>query len=305
MSGTSAAVAAEIGSAAIGAGASVGSGIGSRRTSYEVQRRQNAHNLEMWNKNNAYNSPVEQMKRQLQAGLNPVADEGIDNGNSSQPAQGADYNEVRPLYGGAEFISALQGVANILKTQEETKTIEAQRNPQLALLRSQAEQIQEGIKNMQNTFELNKFTSEWQKKIAEGNLEVADKQMLVNYYNAYIADKVANNNKLKIDADIKLLKLQGEKVIEETKSVKQLRELDKERFVFEKGRFKMDKQRFHMDKQEFRAKYPYLRQSAKRNAFGDGLFGLYNLPDWLTNSLPILGKKVDMPFYQDHSFYDF
>lgn len=97
-----------IAGAAIGAGISAVSGIaeniGARRSEYrqfmrtqqlmdktnqfntDAFGRQKDHNIDMWNRNNQYNSPIEQMARMREAGLNPNLLYGsFDSGNSGTP----------------------------------------------------------------------------------------------------------------------------------------------------------------------------------------------------------------------------
>ena len=94
-----------IGSALIGGATSlIGNifGIGSQnsanKTNIQLQREQNAWNEKMWNMNNSYNAPVEQVKRLKDAGLNVglMYSNGADVGNSSAPAQGTNPAQVQP-----------------------------------------------------------------------------------------------------------------------------------------------------------------------------------------------------------------
>lgn len=63
-----------------------------------MQQRQNAWNLEQWNRNNAYNSPSAQMQRLKAAGLNPDLMYGQGTpGLSSAPAQGSNPIPKQPF----------------------------------------------------------------------------------------------------------------------------------------------------------------------------------------------------------------
>ncbi len=67
----------------------------------DMQRRQNAWNLEQWNRNNAYNHPAAQMQRLKAAGLNPDLmygqNAGGAMGNSASPAQGSNPIPKQPF----------------------------------------------------------------------------------------------------------------------------------------------------------------------------------------------------------------
>lgn len=55
----------------VGAITNLVSQIGARKHARKQQREQNAYNLDMWNRQNVYNAPDQQMKRLKEAGLNP------------------------------------------------------------------------------------------------------------------------------------------------------------------------------------------------------------------------------------------
>ena len=55
----------------IAGGASLASSGLSAGTAFRQQRLANEYNLDMWNRQNAYNTPAEQMRRLQEAGLNP------------------------------------------------------------------------------------------------------------------------------------------------------------------------------------------------------------------------------------------
>lgn len=66
-------------------------------TNIKLAREQRRWNEKMWNKNNAYNTPLAQMQRYAAAGLNPnLIYENGTSGASSSPAQGVDPATVRP-----------------------------------------------------------------------------------------------------------------------------------------------------------------------------------------------------------------
>lgn len=74
-------------SAAVGAIGDVTSSFVNRKSQEEADDRNWRHTVQMWNMNNEYNSPVNQMKRYEEAGLNPNLMFGqISAGNSTQPS---------------------------------------------------------------------------------------------------------------------------------------------------------------------------------------------------------------------------
>lgn len=91
-----------IGSGVISAGANLLSNVITNRANERMQQKQNAWNLEMWNRNNEYNSPAAQMQRLQAAGLNPDLmygqNAGDASGNSSSPAQGTNPIPKQPFH---------------------------------------------------------------------------------------------------------------------------------------------------------------------------------------------------------------
>lgn len=93
-----------IGGALIGLGGSLLGGLfnsssqsSANKINIKLAREQRAWNEKMWNKNNAYNTPLAQMQRYASAGLNPnLIYENGTSGVSSGPPQGVDPATVRP-----------------------------------------------------------------------------------------------------------------------------------------------------------------------------------------------------------------
>lgn len=64
----------------------------------DLAEYQNAFNLEMWNRQNEYNSPIETMKRLTEAGINPRNVNGLQTfSNATQGPQAAQYEQKAPL----------------------------------------------------------------------------------------------------------------------------------------------------------------------------------------------------------------
>lgn len=98
----------------------------------EMQRRQQQHNVELWNMNNEYNDPLNQMQRLKRAGLNPNLVYGQNasgaSGISSSPAQQAPLiPQQTPTVdpSSAKIFSEIsQNLANKDKTNVETEHIQ-------------------------------------------------------------------------------------------------------------------------------------------------------------------------------------
>lgn len=67
-------------------------------TNKSIADRNNQFNYEMWQRNNDYNSPLSQVRRFEEAGLNPALIYGSSGnaGNSSAPVKGTPYSAVKP-----------------------------------------------------------------------------------------------------------------------------------------------------------------------------------------------------------------
>lgn len=117
---------------------------------------QNEWNLQQWNRENEYNSPLQQMKRFQEAGLNPNLIYGQQNLSASSP-NAAGY-DIKPVQG--KFASRMAALGNILnikllqsqikKTQAEEQNINANTGKSLEetrLLgyRSEWQNIQNGL----------------------------------------------------------------------------------------------------------------------------------------------------------------
>lgn len=133
-----------IGGALIGIGGSLLGGLFNSKsqsqanaTNLKISREQREWNEKMWNKNNAYNTPLAQMQRYAAAGLNPnlIYGQGT-SGVSSSPAQGVDAPTVRPNW---HLDTQMVGQAMQIASQIKVNDSVAEKNIQdAALARSQA-----------------------------------------------------------------------------------------------------------------------------------------------------------------------
>lgn len=118
------------------AGAGLGYGLGSSLSSYSDERSavKDAYNrnVALWNMNNAYNTPVEQMKRLREAGLNPnlVYGSGSVTGLASTMAHKAEKQGIGRVGEVGDFEKA-QGFLNMMSQRDNL-------NAQNELLRYQA-----------------------------------------------------------------------------------------------------------------------------------------------------------------------
>lgn len=89
------------------------------------QEYQNEWNLEMWNKQNEYNSPAAMRQRLEAAGLNPIMT-GLDGVSQADQLQSADYVATpgAPMLNSGEFLG--NGISNAMKTMAEIKLLDAQ-----------------------------------------------------------------------------------------------------------------------------------------------------------------------------------
>lgn len=91
----------DLAAATVSQGANIISTAMTNRANERMQQRQNAWNLEQWERNNAYNSPAAQMQRLKAAGLNPDIMYGQNasgaSGNSAAPAPGTQPIPKQPF----------------------------------------------------------------------------------------------------------------------------------------------------------------------------------------------------------------
>ena len=99
----------------------------------ELAEYQNAWNLEMWNKQNEYNSPVETMKRLTDAGINPRNSTNLSSfANSADVPQATSYSQKAPLSAFSDIaktaleLSNLKKQGNVLDSQVEKNNAEAE-----------------------------------------------------------------------------------------------------------------------------------------------------------------------------------
>lgn len=113
------------------------------------QNRAFSHNKEMWNLQNAYNSPAMQMQRYKEAGLNPNLIYGQGSSGNAQQAptyQAPNQESITKgvnLPSAQEVVGMMQQMADIAKTKEETRSAQYQADLEKVLLQDHmAEQVE-------------------------------------------------------------------------------------------------------------------------------------------------------------------
>ena len=176
--------------------------------SKKAQSRANAYNLEMWNRQNQYNHPVQQMARLKQAGLNPnlVYGGGVSGAagmaDKITPAKAPDYKMDNPL-------NSINQFANLKQTSAQTDNVKSQTdvNIQEALLKSEqtAKIISE---TSQNKFDLNlaKELRSTSADLVRENLRKMQAQSSEAMIDVYIKDRNKANLIKEVKARVDLLK---------------------------------------------------------------------------------------------------
>ena len=90
----------------------------------ELAQYQNAFNLEMWNRNNEYNSPKATIGRLVEAGVNPRAYNNLGQfANAADAPQAASYSKTAPLAAFSDIMLTQAQIEN-LKSQTEKNNAE-------------------------------------------------------------------------------------------------------------------------------------------------------------------------------------
>lgn len=148
------------------------------RLNYQMQQEQNAWNERMWHMNNEYNTPANQMKRLLAAGLNPDLMYGNPGqGTSAAPAQG-----TTPSH--AEAFQSL-GFGDMFSNAQQLMMQKKANDAQIKLMNSQAEQMdtetqlkKKDLGTYDKRFELVKQAAEDSSKKIMSEIEVNKQSIL-------------------------------------------------------------------------------------------------------------------------------
>lgn len=129
----------------VGAGSQLITNNQNNKANARLQRQQQAHNEEMWRKNNEYNSPQEVLKRQREAGINPWASQASSlQGLSSAPAQSVAPAQMQAADIGSPLSSGLSSAAALLETKRVNDSVIAKNEADALKSRNEATNIGEG-----------------------------------------------------------------------------------------------------------------------------------------------------------------
>lgn len=187
---------AEAASAASSLIGGVVNGIFNNNSNKKVARENRAFALDMWNRNNEYNTPLAQMQRLKEAGLNPNLMYGQGTtGNSSVPAKAEGRNPTQYNMGIMESMQMYQQA----RLNEQQRQLQ---KSQTELNHAQAQKVQAETANTQaqtqNTNETMQFNRESRPKILQ-------KYDLENQ-SISLSNENLNKINAKIEADINQIK---------------------------------------------------------------------------------------------------
>ena len=177
-----------------GAGSLLGSGLSSlgaanaNRRGAELTREMRQSDIEMWNKANEYNSPIQQMQRLREAGLNPNLIYGNGATHTAQQAPSAKVPEVQNELASMGQLNAVP----ILSMYQDMQV----KNAQMDNLKKQMEYtdskiINEGLKAISTSVntEKNQFSLGQAKRLADSQFQTA----------------MANLDKIRQDVNLKMV----------------------------------------------------------------------------------------------------
>lgn len=179
----------------------------------ELMDKQNAWNLDMWNKQNEYNSPAEQAKRLREAGLNPVF-AGLDGtGNaaqlqSSSPAQVDNPVQFDP--------NAMLAMAQAEKLRAETDTEDELRDARKAEIMEKTNKLKKEIDSLDVDIQTKEILKQYADANEQAKLNEIESRIELNKAQQRKADKEAEKiekylnemfpeeiNRIRADIDLK------------------------------------------------------------------------------------------------------
>ena len=137
-------------------------------------------NLDMWNKNNEYNSPIEQLKRLKEAGINPNMLGSNPNESSSPVTTSAGSSSMASNSSGASYVAPsmsqsanmLTALGNYQNQVAQSRNINIKSDWDSKTFEDRVKQVSESTKEIQSRYKLN---DEQTKQVAELNNWVAQK----------------------------------------------------------------------------------------------------------------------------------
>lgn len=156
------------------------------RLNHQMQQEQNAWNERMWHMNNEYNTPANQMKRLLAAGLNPDLMYGNPGqGTSASPAQG-----TTPSH--ADAFQSL-GFGDMFSNAQQLMMQKKANDANIRLMQSQADSLDAETKLKERGMTVEEKRLKLQEKELQSTIDQFDKMM--PYYQAQI-EKIKSDKKV-------------------------------------------------------------------------------------------------------------
>lgn len=191
----------------ISGGASIAGQKSANATNIKLQREQQAWNEKMWNMNNAYNAPIEQVKRLKDAGLNVglmYAGGQGDVGNSSAPAQAVQPARVENVMPDARFLgdSMAQVFDRIITKQQSDSIIYKNFADGLKAL---SESDLNGWQKKRYMFELEKILPQ---QVSNMQQDYLVKQAQVNLINQQIDESTERVNQMMINGNYTAIQME-------------------------------------------------------------------------------------------------
>lgn len=156
------------------------------RLNYQMQQEQNAWNERMWHMNNEYNTPANQMKRLIAAGLNP----DLMYGNPSQGTSAAPAQGTTPSH--AEAFQSL-GFGDMFSNAQQLMMQKKANDANIRLMQSQADSLDAETKLKERGMTVEEKRLKLQEQELQSTIDQFDKMM--PYYQAQI-EKIKSDKKV-------------------------------------------------------------------------------------------------------------
>lgn len=149
---------------------------GNNLNAWLMARAQRKAALMDWNRENAYNSPAQQMQRLKEAGLNPhlVYGNGANVTAGSINSSSAPVAEARAPVSNMDWAQASEGVSNTIQSYQNVQLQQQQLDnmkKQAELLDMKAQEINVDIANKMTLGEKTKFTLDYQREMKDTTAE--------------------------------------------------------------------------------------------------------------------------------------
>ena len=180
-----------------------------------IMASQQAWSERMWQRNNDYNTPSNQMQRLIDAGISPAfAAQTVSGGNSSSPAQGVSSPQMQNPFQniGTSITEPLQQAAQagVLSSQEELNNARARNETAETKAEILLKGKHAGLLDSQTTYQdiLNMFATEREGyKTSEQKANIAKSIQDAELSRQKAIESKDNQSKIKADTDIVKLQL--------------------------------------------------------------------------------------------------